>query len=140
MISYDARPLIKITPSPTATDRRVKVFNFVEAVKTLPCNFTPSELEPITRRVNSKLLGQVRSTFVILSDDQLRKHLSKFSKGVHPPTPANPASGSEVEASEIIADDQVSVISNASDGAPSVSSARGSKRGASPTKGGPAKK
>ena len=140
VVGYSPRPLIKITPSPTATDRRVKVFNFVEAVKTLPCNFTPSELEPITRRVNSKLLGQVRSTFVILSDDQLRKHLSKFSKGVHPPTPANPASGSEVEASEIIADDQVSVISNASDGAPSVSSARGSKRGASPTKGGPAKK
>ena len=41
VISYDTRPMIKITPSPTATDRRIKSFNYVEAIQKLPCHFTP---------------------------------------------------------------------------------------------------
>ena len=151
VIGYAPRPLIKITPAPSASDRRVKVYNFVEAVRSLPCNFAPAELEPVTRRVNAKHLGQVRSIFVILSDDQLRKHLSKFSKGpsgAKAPVPnaaeAETRPTAESNDTEIIADDQVSVASGASERSVpvSTSASRASvKRGAtSPASAAPAKK
>ena len=59
VVTYDPRPLIKITPPSSATDRRVKTYGYVEAVKTLPTNFSSSEIDPILRRVNPKHLGQV---------------------------------------------------------------------------------
>ena len=59
VISYDFRPLIKITPPPGASDRRVKTYNYVEAVRALPCNFSSSEVTPILRRINPELVGQV---------------------------------------------------------------------------------
>lgn len=114
VIGYAPRPLIKITPAPSASDRRVKVYNYVEAVKTLPCNFTPAEVEPIVRRINSKLLGQVRSIFVILSDDQLRKHLSKFSKGAQGQAGTSASAGASAEPPEDTFDDNASIISTAS--------------------------
>ena len=80
VISYDPRPLIKITPAASASDRRIKVFNYVEAVQNLPCNFTNEEVLPIIRRINPKLLGQVRSLFVVLSDDMFRQQLRKFER------------------------------------------------------------
>ena len=49
VISYQPRPMIKITPAASASDRRVMLFNYVEAVTKLPCKFTPSEIKPITR-------------------------------------------------------------------------------------------
>ena len=72
VIGYQPRPLIKITPPSNASDRRVKSFNYVEAVKTLPTNFSASELAPIIRRINPRLAGQIRSIFIILSDDQYK--------------------------------------------------------------------
>ena len=80
VISYDPRPLIKITPAASASDRRIKVYNYVEAVQNLPCNFTNEEIIPIVRRLNPKLLGQVRSLFVVLSDDMFRQQLRKFER------------------------------------------------------------
>ena len=59
VIGYDFRPLIKITPPPGASDRRVKTYNYVEAVRALPCNFSSSEVTPILRRINPELVGQV---------------------------------------------------------------------------------
>ena len=59
VISFEPRPLIKLTPPPTASDRRVKVYNYVEAVRKLPCNFSSDEITPILRRINPELAGQV---------------------------------------------------------------------------------
>ena len=111
VIGFDPRPLIKITPSPSANDRRVQIYNFVEAVKVLPCSFAPSEVEPIVRRINSKLLGQVRSIFIILSDDQFRKHLSRFNRGQRSQA-APGAAEATPEATEVISEATSEAISD----------------------------
>ena len=78
VIGFKPRPLLKITPSSSASDRRIKSFNFIEAVKTLPTNFTASEIQSILQKINNpKLIGRMRSTFVVLSDDDYRKKMSK---------------------------------------------------------------
>ena len=59
VISFDPRPLIKLTPPPDASDRRIKTYNYVEAVRKLPCNFSSAEVAPILRRINPELVGQV---------------------------------------------------------------------------------
>ena len=59
VISFDPRPTIKITPPSSASDRRVKTYTFVEAVRKLPCNFSSAEVTPILRRINPELVGQV---------------------------------------------------------------------------------
>jgi hypothetical protein len=71
VIGYESRPLLKIIPPQGASDRRVRTFNYVEAVTTLPFRFTPAELAPITRRLNPRLSGQVKAVFIVLSDDSL---------------------------------------------------------------------
>ena len=78
VIGYDPRPLLKILPAQSASDRRQKSFNFIEAVKELPSNFTEAELEPIMKKINSKFAGKLRSIFIVLSDDQFKKHVPKF--------------------------------------------------------------
>ena len=60
VIGYASRPLIKIVPAPSASDKRIKAYNFIEAVKVLPCNFFSAELEPTVRRINTKLMGRGR--------------------------------------------------------------------------------
>ena len=100
VISFAPRPLIKITPASAASDRRVLVYNYVEAVQKLPCNFSRDEVAPIIRRLNPKLLGQVRSLFIVLSDDQFRAQLKKYESkkpgaGVEaPPSAMDTSSGS----------------------------------------------
>ena len=86
VISYDPRPLIKITPAQGADDRRVKVFNYIDAVQSLPTNFSASEVAPIIRRINPRLFGQIKSIFVVLSDD-LYQHKSAGPSKPSRPTP-----------------------------------------------------
>ena len=140
VVGYDPRPLIKITPPPSASDRRIRTYNFIDAVTTLPCSFSHAEIEPIVRRVNSKLLGKVRSTFVILSDDQLRKHLAKYSKSSKGPRSTSVPTVAEVVPEGDPVDevdeanvDQVSVVSVGSNPgtAPAPPSAPSGSRGRS---------
>ena len=119
VIGYQPRPVIKITPAPSSADRRVRAYNFVEAVKVLPCNFSSAELEPIVRRINTRLLGQVRSIFVILSDDQFRKHLSKF-RGAAARGPGAPAQDGATEADTISTNAEAAGDDNAIDSVNSV--------------------
>ena len=56
------------------------MYTFVEAVKKLPCNFSSSEQTPILRRINPELKGQIRSLFVVLSDDLFSQILRKFDQ------------------------------------------------------------
>lgn len=78
VISHETRTSIKITPAATASDRRIKNFTYVDAVRKLPCNFTPEEVAPIIRRIRPELVGQVRALFVVLCDDQFWQQLRKF--------------------------------------------------------------
>ena len=77
VIGYDPRPVIKITPASDATDTRARTYNYVEAVKAFPANFTSTELDFIFKKVNPKLCGKLRSVFIVLSDDVYRKRLNK---------------------------------------------------------------
>ena len=96
VIGYDPRPMIKIVPAASASDRRVMNFNFIDAVKKLPANFTPEEVEPIVRRINPQLHGKIRSLFVVLSDDQVKK---RSSKNVPPAPVSAPAEAGSTESS-----------------------------------------
>ena len=94
VIGHDPRPLLKITPSSSASDRRVKTFNFIEAIRVLPINLSKAEIDFALKKVNSpKLDGKIRSTFVILSDDDYKRHpASKANKANN-----QPGSSSEID-------------------------------------------
>ena len=79
MISYESRPVLKLTPSASASDRRVKSYQYIEAIKVLPTNFTSEELAVIARSVSERLFGQLRSLFVVISDDIIKKRKPKSS-------------------------------------------------------------
>jgi hypothetical protein len=79
VIGYESRPVLKIVPPQGASDRRVRSYNYVEAVTTLPFRFSPAELAPITRRLRPRLAGQVKAVFIVLSDDSLGQKSSSVS-------------------------------------------------------------
>ena len=67
-IGYESRPTLKLFPGEKAKDRRVLTMNFIEAVRSLP------EVKP-------KWHGKLRSLFVVLTDDMIkRKARGKTSK------------------------------------------------------------
>ena len=78
VIGYDARPVLKIFPAEGVSDPRVQSYNFIEAIKTLPSNFTKEEQDELVRKASPKLHGKLRSLFSVISDDSLRK-VRKFS-------------------------------------------------------------
>ena len=80
VIHHEPRPLIKIIPSSAAQDRRTMSFYYVEAVLKLKVNFSEAEITPILRRVNPDFYGQIRTIFIVLSDDMFKKVTSKFNK------------------------------------------------------------
>lgn len=73
VIGYEARPVLKLTPPPGVADKRVKSFNYVEAIESLPTNFTKPEVEGLIRRISPKLFGNLKSTLGVLDDDMLPK-------------------------------------------------------------------
>ena len=80
VIGFEPRPLLKITPSSSASDRRVKSYNFIDAVRMLPTNFTATETSEIMEKINNpRLLGKMRSLFIVLSDDDYRQKMHKSS-------------------------------------------------------------
>ena len=81
MIGYEARPLLKLTPPSSAADGRVQTYNYIEAIKSLPTNFTEDEVSLIAKKVSSKLFGTLRATFSVISDDMIRKKSKSGSGG-----------------------------------------------------------
>ena len=71
-IGYESRPIIKLFPGENAKDRRVLTMNFIEAVRTLPVSFSPSELDDILSEVKPKWQGRMKSLFVVLTDDMIK--------------------------------------------------------------------
>lgn len=82
VISYMSRPLIQLTPPPKAKDPRVRTMNYIEAVRSLPISFSEAELEPILREIKPKWYGKVRSLFIVLSDDMVKKKFRSRSKPI----------------------------------------------------------
>ena len=73
LIRYEPRPMLKLFPAADASDKRVKSFNYVEAIRSLPIHFTEEELMPILQKVSLKLKGTLKATFGVIDDDMLRK-------------------------------------------------------------------
>jgi hypothetical protein len=140
VISYDTRPLIKITPPPSSADRRIKTYHFAEAVKRLPCTWPESEVEPILRRINPELMGQIRSLFVVLSDDQFRKVLGQMRKPKPPAAAAVDATASDAAMSEAGSDQDDPPAAEAFNRPSGKGKGRNAKRGASSSSGGPSAK
>jgi len=93
VIGYQPRPLLKLTPPPDSGDKKVKTFNFVEAVQRLPTNFSEDEVMPLIKKFGPKYPGKLKSLFVVLSDD-----LVPASRPARPKRGRSP-SGSGSEAS-----------------------------------------
>ena len=145
VIGYRPRPMIKITPAASAKDRRIMTFNYVQAVRKLPCSFSPSDIDPIIRRVNVSLLGRIRSIFIVISDDQYKKRMVKArAPAAADATESAEPAGSEDETesqSSMAADPTPPSGSRSSTSTVRSASGRGSKRGASPpSSAAPAKK
>jgi hypothetical protein len=141
VVGYEPRPLLKITPPKGASERRTRTYNFIEAVKSFPTNFSPAQIAPILKRVNPRLAGQLRSIFIVLSDDA-------FTQRVQPgqgPSSASGSSGPAPGAGDV-SSDQESIDESSSAPAPTPfrSSVRGkirkNKRGPDAEAGAAAKK
>ena len=76
VISYEPRPVLKLTPPPGVADKRVQSYNFIEAVSKLPTNFSSEEVDGLLKRISPKLYGRLQSLFVVLSDDMLKKKVT----------------------------------------------------------------
>ena len=112
VIGFDPRPIIKINPAASASDRRIKVYNFIEAVRTLPTNFSDSEVDSVLKKINPRFAGKLRSHFIVLSDDTFQKRLAKL----HPKgsTASTSASGSAAAVDDVAIDGSASSVSSGS--------------------------
>ena len=124
--NYEPLPLLKLTPPPDASDRRVQTFNFVQAVKSLPANFTKAELDDLLPRLSPKLHGRLRSLFVVISDDMLRGRVGSLRS--RSGTQGEPSSGTRGGPS--------SGTPPTSSGGHNSQRSRSGKRGPSPSSGG----
>lgn len=73
VIGYESRPLLKLTPPKGTADRRIKSYNYIEAVQKLPVNFSDEELTPIVKQIGSKFPGRLQELFIVLDDDRVRE-------------------------------------------------------------------
>lgn len=73
VVSYEPRPMLKITPPEAASDKRTKSYDFVEAVQKFPTNFSAKELGHILPKISKHQFGNLRSVFICLSDDLKHK-------------------------------------------------------------------
>lgn len=80
VISYESRPILRITPPPEVTDKRVRTFTYMEAIRSLPIVFSTDQMNAILKKVDPKFRGKLRSTFVVLDDDSMSRFTSNRSK------------------------------------------------------------
>ena len=83
---FKSRPLITVQPprNPTSGSSTRRTFNFVEAVTTLPAALTDENLTKIFQVLGSRHQGELRSIFVVLSDDD-RDRCEALAKASHRP-------------------------------------------------------
>lgn len=77
LIGFEARPLLKIIPPEGASDRRVKTFTYIEAIKKLKVSFTDEELSGLAKQIGSQFSGRLKSVFGVIDDDKMRDIRSK---------------------------------------------------------------
>ena len=65
---YDPRPVL-VTFPPRSGNARPRTFNFIQAVTTLPANFSDESLVRIFQVVGDRFRGRLQALFVVLNDD-----------------------------------------------------------------------
>ena len=99
VIGYEPRPILKLTPPESATSRRVQNYTYIEAIKKLPTNFTPEEVKNIIAKARVNFAGNIRSTFVVLSDDAAPTgRFPRRTTGANPDQPVQDAPSRPTEA------------------------------------------
>jgi hypothetical protein len=73
VIGFEPRPLLKITPPPGATDKRIRTFTYIEAVQKLRCVFSNDDIDSLVKQLGTKYTGMVKSLFVVIDDDTVRE-------------------------------------------------------------------
>ena len=75
--------------------------NYIEAVQSLPTNFTPSELEELLKEIKPKWYGRVKPLFIVLSDDMIKKRRGpkkgNSNSATNPGKPSEASADSETE-------------------------------------------
>ena len=132
VIKYGSRPLIKLTPPEGATDPRVMTMNYIEAVRSLPVSFSSDELEPILREIKPRWYGRVKSLFIVLTDDMIKK---KFRSRQKPDTAMSAPETDQSNGPVSVENNRSSRVQKSDKSDKSGKSGRNDKRGASP--GGP---
>lgn len=84
VVGYEARPIIRLTPPPESSEKRVRTFTYMEAIRNLPTCFSQEEMAPILAKIDPKFKGKLRSTFVVLSDDDFapKSRVSSRKRGL----------------------------------------------------------
>ena len=90
-IGHDPRPLLKLTP-PKSSDSRIQTYTFIQAIRALPSNFNEPEREKIFREVSPKLYGKLRSIFVVINDDMVKRSRGKSGHQSNEQPDASPES------------------------------------------------
>ena len=75
---FEARPSLTIVPPPNAKEARQKTMFFMEAVQTLPKVFSDDQLDPIYRVIGSNFRHKLEALFVVLSDDDHDRMLTRL--------------------------------------------------------------
>jgi len=95
VIGFESRPIIRLTPPPDSSDKRVRTFTYMEAIKNLPTCFSKAEVKPILEKIDSQFRGRLRSVFVVLSDDDYegkpRRRDGRSAGGDHEAEGSDPA-------------------------------------------------
>lgn len=97
VIGYEPRPVLKIIPPTGSSDRRTRVYNYIEACRSFPTTFNSADLDPVLRRIHPSLKGAVKSTFIVLSDDMLRPRMSGVFEQGQDSNQSGPSETSETE-------------------------------------------
>jgi len=86
VIGYEPRPVLKLIPAPDASNSRIQVFTFIEAVRKLPAVFPEDDLAKVTRQAHAQFPGRLRSLFVVLNDDHVKPggHRRNNKRGAEP--------------------------------------------------------
>ena len=98
VVGYESRPMIRITPAEDASDRRVKNFTYIEAIKKLPTGTLASaDLRQIVSKARVHFSGRLRSTFVVLSDDEPRDTVRSGRAALPAPAASSAAPDDEAQ-------------------------------------------
>lgn len=90
VIGFESRPILRLTPPENSSDKRVQTYTYIEAIRRLPTCFSKEEVQPILSKIDPKFRGKLRSTFVVLCDDDFQESRSSRKRARDTSAPDGP--------------------------------------------------